>query len=72
MAPTPEETTDLEPERMDALDDRLSAVNRPGRSVEACEEAVTRGVHLLAAEANELPSHELVVPLQQVAPSTVA
>src|SRR5262245_3491137 len=49
---------DLEPEQTDTADDRRSAPNRTGRTVERREEAVSRSVDLSAAEMLQLPAHE--------------
>jgi hypothetical protein len=49
-----------------------AAPNRARRTVESCEEAVTRRVPLLAPEACELASHERVMLREKVAPGLVA
>ena len=62
----------LESERLDPRHDRLAAADRPRGTVERCEEAVSGGVALLAAEPPELSPHDRVVAGEQVAPGTVA
>ena len=49
--------TEVEAELTDVGDDCLCAADRPRRPVEGREEAVARGVELLAAEAGELAPH---------------
>src|SRR5262249_10659867 len=43
-----------------------------GRAVESCEEAVSRGIDLAAAKALQLPAHDSVMSLEQLAPSAIA
>src|SRR5262249_4991138 len=49
-----------------------SAPDRAGWAVESCEEAVARGIDLAAAKALQLPAHDSMMPLEQLAPSAVA
>ena len=63
---------DLEAERAHAGDDRLGGADRPRGAVEGCEEAVSGGVALVAAEARELSADQRVVLCKHVAPGTVA
>src|SRR5262245_3417414 len=55
-----------------SVDDRTGAADSPRRPVERGEEAVARGVDLAPAEPQQLPAHQVVVALQQVAPVPVA
>src|SRR5262245_17802008 len=61
----------LQPERFNAGEARLSTPDRAGRPVEGREEAVTCRVALDSAVAGELPPNESVVLLEQVAPGAV-
>ena len=54
------------------LRDGAGAADRPSRAVEAGEEAVTGGVKLLTVVADELPTDDSVVPLEELAPGPVA
>src|SRR5207245_4718090 len=60
------------PELAHRFSDGATAADGTCRPVEGGEEAVPRGVHLLAAEAHELATYELVMALQQLAPTAVA
>src|SRR5206468_5668421 len=59
-------------ERRHRLAELGRAADRPGRPVEGREEAVAGRVDRAAAEANELAAHELMVALEQLAPSAIA
>jgi hypothetical protein len=62
----------VEPELAHGLGDRTSALDRPGRTVEGCEETVAGRIHFLAAEPDQLPAHQLVVAQQKLSPGPVA
>jgi hypothetical protein len=64
--------THAEPGGGDVLRDGARAADRPRRPVERREEAVAGGVDLAAAKACEVAAHDLVVPLEQIAPAPVA
>lgn len=61
----------VEPERADTIDNRLRAPDGAPGAIERREEAVARGIDLLATVAGKLASHKRVVPLQEVGPRTV-
>src|SRR6266571_3532047 len=56
----------LEAEAAHAFDNCLCATDRPRRPVEGCEEAVTRGVLLLASESRELAAHQRVMAVEEM------
>jgi hypothetical protein len=62
----------FEPDRSDAIDDRLCGADRPGWAVEGREEAIAGGVALLPSEAAELSAHNRVVFGEKVSPSPIA
>src|SRR5215471_14679441 len=62
----------LETEFRHRLDDRASAGDCTGGSVERGKEPVSCRVHFFAAEAAELCSNGLVVTLQELAPGAIA
>jgi hypothetical protein len=64
--------TDLEPERLYGLRDRLRASDRPSGPVERREEAIPGRVDLLPAVSREHPADDRVMSLQELAPSPVA
>jgi hypothetical protein len=62
----------VESELAHGVRDGTCATDCTRTAVEAGEEAIAGGVDLAAAEANQLSPHELVVPLENLAPRTVA
>ena len=63
---------DVELERPHGIDDRLSAADRSGGTIEGGEEPVAGCIDLLAVEAAELTADGGMVLLQQVAPAPIA
>src|SRR6476646_1006424 len=61
----------VQAERLESVDDRLGAPDRPRGSVEGSEEAVSGRVLLPAVEPAQLPPHERVMTREQVAPASV-
>src|SRR5208283_2654584 len=57
---------------MRLFDDRASAPDRSCRTVKRGKEAIARVSNLTASEAQQLPSNERVVALEQVKPTPVA
>src|SRR5207302_9396964 len=55
-----------------AFNHLLGTADRPRRSVESGEEAVARGVPLLAAKPKQGAANDGVVALQQLAPAAVS
>jgi hypothetical protein len=64
--------TDREPKLAHTFDDGACAANRPCGAVERGEESVTGRVDLAPTEAQQLPSDQRVMPLEQLAPAPVA
>src|ERR1022692_1960638 len=62
----------LDVEDSKSLSDRYCAFDGSTGAVEGGEESVARGVHFSTSEALDLRSNALVVPVEQVAPSSVA
>jgi hypothetical protein len=60
--------THLNPQRVHRVADRHGAADRSLRAVEHRKEAVSRGVHLAAAEANKLRPDDGVVRIKQRMP----
>jgi hypothetical protein len=61
--------TDFQSELGHRFSDGATAADGACRPVEGGEEAVPRSVHLLAPEAHEVATDELVVALQELAPA---
>ena len=64
--------TDIDTEFMHGGGDTTGATNRPGRSVERGEKAVSLGADLPTTPARDLPPHYAVVHLEQFSPTTIA
>src|SRR5215218_11309579 len=62
----------LQAERAYAVPDRGRALDRSGGAVEGREKAVSKRLHLAAAEAPELAASEFVMARDQVPPAPVA
>src|SRR5436190_10247426 len=62
----------LQPDRVDRVDDRPGATDRTGRAVEGRQEPVARGVDLHTAERAELLTEQSVVPFEQLPPRPIA
>src|SRR5215203_3941300 len=61
---------DSEPGRR--VDDRFRTSDRTGRPVEGGEESIPRSVDLHTLEAAELASDDIPMPIQKIAPSSIA
>src|SRR5271163_1708458 len=64
--------SDLNAEDLARIDDRLSAANRAGGTVEGGHEAIAQRLDLPAAPTSELLTHRFVVAIQQLTPLSVA
>src|SRR5579883_2844829 len=52
--------------------DSAAAAYRPSRAIEGSQSPVSGHLHLRAAKAGKLSRHQVLVGVQQLAPSTVA
>src|SRR5205823_2439191 len=53
------------------IHDCARASDRPSGPVEACEEAISYGIHLPAAEAHKLTPYQCMMLLEQLAPRAI-